>query len=80
MRDFPDLAEVADAPSTELRSLLIDTEEAIESMKLQIKVRRDLGTADKNWLDRISTASYFAHQAKNAILKRLENVARSPSA
>lgn len=68
---YPTLDEVLDAPVTELKNLLAETQEAIDSMELQVSVRKRLGTATTAWLNSVSTAVYYAEISKQAIERRL---------
>lgn len=69
---YPTLEEVEDAPTSKLRTLLAETEEAIASMELQVSVRQRLQTADSAWLNSVSTAVFYAELSKKALLERLE--------
>lgn len=77
---YPTLEDVEDTPTSELKNLLAETEEAISYMELQVSVRQRLQTATPEWLNSVSTAVFYAELSKQAILKRMENVPRSPSA
>jgi hypothetical protein len=51
--------------------MLDECEGAIEDMKLQIKVRRDLDTATDEWLARVSSAVFHNERVAGLIRERL---------
>lgn len=67
---FATVEEIEDATLKELDGIEAELEEAIEDMKLQIEVRKALGTVTDSWLDRISSALVHAEKSRRAIAKR----------
>lgn len=54
-----------------LADMLDECECAIDDMKLQIKVRRDLDTATDEWLARVSSAVFHNERVAGLIRDRL---------
>ena len=54
-----------------LEDMLDECECAIDDMKLQIKVRRDLDTATDDWLARVSSAVFHNERVAGIIREKL---------
>lgn len=54
-----------------LADMLDECECAIDDMKLQIKVRRDLDTATDEWLARVSSAVFHNERVAGIIREKL---------